>query len=357
MKIARIVLIGLAALFLLTPCSNAQQVSSVFSFVQKLEPAISGAAAGILGSKTGKSPTGESNTPATPPTGALSGDKSSADKMRMTTANTTVPPCNLKTATCELQKTADPIPAAYPGVSLDSLGIKLGMSVDAVKKALGRYSHSKPTAEFASMSVAYKTITLSSQIFVSSLTAEDGKGGSMAIYFGGPATGNIAVEIDRIIVFPDVKSAPTMDEIYAALDKKYGPVTKTPLSPTKYFRLWVFGKKHLLPSCPKASDDFCDAVTGPYNPFGSERYDPSLNDYYSSAHLVRRSFYLRGNYVAIEANLASSGQDSSRIYKIDLQLSNQANEAISFNEALKQLQAAVVVAYKKEMHPEAAPKL
>lgn len=255
-----------------------------------------------------------------------------------------------------VKQTVKPLQYAYPGVSLDILGLKLGMTPDQVEKVLAAYSHDKPTITMAKMGVTYKDVTETSQSFISEIAVAKNSNDKIAVYFGSPATGNEAVSINRTITFPDEKTAPTAGVLIKALEKKYGTPTKTPALPILTFMQWDFGQHSLRASCQKASDDYCDAVGGPYNPWGySLNYDPKYDDYYSPGHLNRKS-YAYGNYVYIEASLGNNTSASDRLGQIQLSLSDQADEAITFNAALKQLQAAAVAAYDKEK-PGAAPKL
>lgn len=254
-----------------------------------------------------------------------------------------------------IKQTAKPLEYTYPGVSLDILGLKLGMTLGQVEKTIAGYSKNKPTLTSANMSMTYKTVTVASQNFTSKLVVQKDGQNSITVYFGSPATGNRVVHIDRVMYFPDTKTAPTIKVLNAALDKKYGPPTKTELSPTKLYRLWDFGRHKLRASCPKSDDAFCEAVSYGYGAWGDQRYDPHENSYYSPAHLYRKS-YAFGNYVNVAANISAAGDDSSRVRKVLLSLSDQADEAITYDQALKQLQAAAIAAYNKET-PGAAPKL
>jgi hypothetical protein len=64
-----------------------------------------------------------------------------------------------------------------------------------------------------------------------------------------------------------------------------------------------------------------------------------------------------GDYVTLQADLEISNQDPSRMSKLTMFLSDEADKAISCNAISKQIHAAAVAAYKKESTPGAAPKL
>lgn len=258
-----------------------------------------------------------------------------------------------------IKQTVKPLQYAYPGVSLDILGLKLGMTPDQVEKALAAYSHNKPTITMAKVQVSYKDVTETSQSFISEIAVAKVKDSNdnIAVYFGSPATGNEAISINRNIDFPNEKTAPTAGVMIKALEKKYGgTITKAPELPVLTFMQWDFDRHNIRTSCPKSSDDYCEADGGPYDPWGYNlNYDPKYDDYYSPARVFRKS-YAFGNYVYIEANLGNNTSASDRLGQISLSLSDQADEAITFNAALKQLQTAAVAAYDKEK-PGAAPKL
>ncbi len=239
-----------------------------------------------------------------------------------------------------IKKTANPIAVAYPGVSIDILGVKPGMSVDAVKKVLIANYHSQPTSTSALTSMTYRTVNVSSQTYVTSLKVQDKHGGSMTVYFGGPATGNTVVEVDRVLVFPDVKKAPTVAAVRAALDKKYGPESWT-TAHGAYIK-WAFGKSGHTRSC--SNGWICEAG-GSFNPdpLDCARYKREMSS---------------GDYVTVQADLSTSGQDSSRLYNLTMYLSDEADKAISCNAISKQIHAAAIAAYKKESAtPGTVPKL
>lgn len=248
-----------------------------------------------------------------------------------------------------IKQTAQPKAFSYPGVSLDVYGLKLGMSEGALKKTISSFSNYKldPQVKTTFLQVKYKTVSMASQTFSLSMTAKDKNGGSITVFFGTPATGSKAVGIDRTLVFPNVKDAPTMKQIYAALSRKYGPVTKTELSSTKDLRLWVFQKSGLLASCP-TEDAYCN--------FAGQGYTPSIT-FYMGPLFHHKQSYSDGNQVLIVANLASASEDSSRISKLVMIMSNESDKYISESSAWKQINAAAVAAYKKGQVKVATPKL
>ena len=237
---------------------------------------------------------------------------------------------------------ANPIEPSYPGVSLDVLGVKPGMSLDAARKVLIANYHSKPTSQSGQLSLTYKSVNMTSQPFVTSLTVSDKQGGSMTVYFGTSATGNKVVEVDRVLVFPDPKSAPTVAAVRAALDKKYGPETKTELDEYEDWLFWSFGKTGHASSCSKKRQ--CDFANGAPQCSGS-------------TYAIYNKEMSSGDYVYIQVGLSKSGQDTSRSSKLTIFLSDQADKYISCNAASKQIHAAAVAAYKKESTPGAVPKL
>jgi hypothetical protein len=236
-----------------------------------------------------------------------------------------------------ITKTANLIEPSYPDVSLDILGVKPGMSLDAARKALIANYHVQPASQSASMSLTYRTVNMSSQTYVTSLTVHDKQGGSMKVHFGTPATGNTVVQVDRVIMFPDVKKAPTVAAVRAALDKKYGPESWSDSHGAYLF--WAFDKSGHASPCAK--NHSCGAGDG----CGS-----------ASAAIYKREL-ASGDYVYIQVDVGSSGEDPSRMYSLTIYLNNEADKAISCNAASRQINAAAVAAYKKESTPGAAPKL
>ncbi|HYW76795.1 MAG TPA: hypothetical protein VFA48_09240 [Gammaproteobacteria bacterium] len=260
---------------------------------------------------------------------------------------------NNSTMTVTIKQTAKPFVYQYPGVSLDILGLKLGMSVQQAEKVLAAYSKNKPMIFKKSLLLSYKTVRVSSQNFIWKIAVDNGQSGGITLFFGSPATGNKLLHIDLTMGFPDATKGPTLKATDAALYKKYGPATKTPVSPTDTYIQWVFGQHNLKKSCPYVDDIPCDAVNfgndpGQYAFFG---YD---NDPTADPALYRNS-YAYGNYVDVEAAVHPAGEDASRVGSIYLSLNDQAQQAITSDLSQKQLQTAARAAYAKQT-PGAAPK-
>ena len=256
-------------------------------------------------------------------------------------------------STMTIKQTAKPFVYQYPGVSLDIVGLKLGMSVQQAEKVLAAYSKNKPGISKKSLSMSYRTAKVSSQYFIWRIAVDNGQGGGITLFFGSPATGNKLLHIDRKMVFPEATKAPTLKATDAALYKKYGPATKTPASPTATYIQWVFGQHNLKKSCPKADDSNCEAVNF-FNDPGQFAFFGYANDPTADPTLYRKS-YAFGNYVDVEAQIHSAGADASRVGSIYLSLNDQAEAAITTDLTLKQLQTAARAAYAKET-PGAVPK-
>ncbi len=260
---------------------------------------------------------------------------------------------NNSTMTVTIKQTAKPFVYQYPGVSLDILGLKLGMSVQQAEKVLAAYSKNKPMIFKKSLLLSYKTVRVSSQNFIWKIAVDNGQGGGITLFFGSPATGNKLLHIDLTMDFPDATKAPTLKATDAALYKKYGPATKTPVAPTDTYIQWLFGQHNLKKSCPYVDDIPCGAVNfgndpGEYAFFGYDNDPTAAATYYGKS-------YALGNYVDVEAEIHPAGEDASRVGGIYLSLNDQAQSAITTNLAQKQLQTAALAAYAKQT-PGAAPK-
>ena len=248
-----------------------------------------------------------------------------------------------------ITQTAKPIQFTYPGVSLDILGIKLGMTEADALKIISEDSSYKlnPQVQFSSMFNRKKGISMWSQSFPFSITARDKNGGDIVVYLATPATDNEVVDVELSLVYPNDKNAPTLAGFKAALDKKYGPDTKELISSTGGVMLWVFGEAGHLGSCPKASGMFCD-VSGPGYGAGT---NPTEGALYSN----NRS-YLEGNDVFVEVSYALCSFGPIRISNAQISLSNEADKAISDEAAAKQIAAALVAASAKTPLPTVATK-
>lgn len=250
-----------------------------------------------------------------------------------------------------LKQAVKPIHYAYPGVSLDIIGLKLGMTPQQAEKVLTTYTKASPNIDTGTVEGDYKDVSVTSQKFMSDISVNKSDYDRISISFGGPVFGDRLVSIKRDITFPNPQTAPTLKAVIAALNKKYGATTKTSISPTPSTMLWIFGKNKLKASCSQSDDQYCNAnsqmfdVTGVYTySSGQENPNPEQQS--------RES----GNYVYIEADITAQSSDPSRISELTVFLTDQRGEADTFDATMKQMYAAAVAAYNKNK-PEAPPKL
>jgi hypothetical protein len=229
-------------------------------------------------------------------------------------------------------QTSKPFVASYPGASLDILGIKLGMSVDGVKKVLIAHYHKPPQAQMKTMSVDYKTIFMNSQYYTRSLTFRSQcqqfspkKCDIIWVYFGTPATGNSVIKVTRQLSYHE-GTGPTAQQSYAVLDKKYGPESAPSRTDNGSMLYWVFGKHGHISSCPNK-----DCSCG-----------------YNEMHMVPQQLMSKDEYVCVMASF--SGRDYS------VTIRSPAAEYTDELAATKLVQEVGAAAYKREVQAHAPPK-
>lgn len=232
-----------------------------------------------------------------------------------------------------ITQTAKPIEFSYPGVSLDILGIKPGMSVDAAQMAANSFykSESEPFIPATTWPYSYKSITMFSQKYISrGMKVSRLNRDSLTIQFGSPATGNVVLAVTRVVFF-NQKTAPTVKEMLSALVKKYGPAT----SNDGHGRLsWYFGKNGIIKtfsgtgSCASPGDGLAN----------DENF--TMDD--------DKRFLLQGVDVCIGAEVTSPTLDQSRVELLSITLNSPAEKDLDETQAVKQLRAAAVAAYMKE---------
>ncbi len=232
-----------------------------------------------------------------------------------------------------ITQTAKPIEFAYPGVSLDILGIKPGMSVDAAQKAANSFykSDSTPFVPTDTWPYSYKSVTVFSQKYLSgggesTRLNQD----SLNIHFGSPATGNVVLGVGRVVYFHQ-KTAPKVKEIVAALVKKYGPATS---NDGKGDLVWYFGKGGFLKAF--SGDGSCASPGDTLDT--SERFTLRHD----------QGLLSQGIYVCIGAEVVSQLLDNSRAETLNITINSPAERVLDETQAVKQLRAAAVAAYKKE---------
>lgn len=237
-----------------------------------------------------------------------------------------------------LTKTANPIMPSYPGTSLDILGVKPGMSVNATKAKLKAFYGTKPSVDKGGYYGSAAGLSLKSQpsIWVlrdqkSNADTED----AIIATFSMPTTGVTVVAVDRTIDFKTEKSQPTVKQLFSALDKKYGKETGTKNARSA---AWMFGKKGLLKHCPNG-DSQCRCDT---------QFDPSNPAYFQGE-------VSQNKYFCIVAT-ASGGYDIYHADQLDIKLASPIDMLISAKAAVPQFKAAGIAASKHEATAK-VPKL
>lgn len=258
--------------------------------------------------------------------------------------------------TMTLKKSVAPVPANYPGVSLDILGIKPGMSLQAVEHIMASKYKSKPSATSGKADFVYKSIDMNSQPFVTDLSGGNNED-SIDVSLGTPATGNTVVGVSRVLQFSEnPKTEPTLKAVYAALDKKYGPETP----PSRYWTgngieiTWVFGEHGMRKSCTRSSC-YCPSST-----FTAPNWQTLLAPNEPSQDQGKDA-YSEGTYACVVADISTTSGDpthlNDRVSQLNVNVDDPADKVLTIKEAGKQLRAAALAAYQKEAKPEKVPNL
>lgn len=237
----------------------------------------------------------------------------------------------------KLKKTASPLPlpVTHPGVSLEINGIMLGMSQKPVMDVLAAKKYKQYTRRNTVASYTYKDVSAQSQSFLYELDA-NGTIDSVTVYFGTPATGQTVIGISRAIQFFDNSNTePTIKQVIAALDQKYGPVhVHSPTyDPSMY---WLYGKNGLQKKCKTVGCPCQPAFGlpgGSLNPF-SVAVPP------------------KGQYVCLSARIQDSMSKNGYAHQLNLDLGDSAETVFTSMEAFKQLRAKAVSSYKEITKPK-----
>jgi len=241
----------------------------------------------------------------------------------------------------QLVKTADLTARIYDGDSIDILGIKIGMTPDQVRTIIATEYGVPPVEEQTSISITYKSITVTTQSYLDTLKAQKpGNADQISVSFGNPATGNTVVGVSRHLVFADPLTAPKITALYAQLDAKYGPESvpkPISFSPDLFVVKWAFNASGHI-KCPF---DLCITANDTYAPGNMTEYQRTV---------------ATGQHVVVQAGLFPYATDSSRASRLEIAIDDQASKARSSQEALTQLQAAGEKAYATAK-PQEAPKL
>lgn len=247
-----------------------------------------------------------------------------------------------------MKQTAEPVQTTYPGLSLDILGIKPGMSVDATKAVLASFYGTAPNVNTITWSGGYNGIQMTAQPTVRTMSGVKSTNDitdSTNVTFGAPSTGTTVVSVYRQIAFNTAKSQPTLDQTFAALEKKYGKESQPRTKADTYAvtASWVFGKSgHLLNTCP-----------GLGNSSNRQCYCPTDFD---AGNVKPFEFLLAQNkYLCILTVMSVSTEDTNRVTGITIAIASPIDMLISAKAAIQQFQAAAIAASKSEK-PAKLPK-
>lgn len=270
------------------------------------------------------------------------GPNTSTQTSNQSTSSSATKPAGVPRFT--LIKTANPVIPSYPGLSVDILGIKPGMSVKAVEAAL-RAAYPKlnpqgqpnPSIDWATTSVpSGGPVPLQSQRYVGDMSASK-PNDHIQIYFGTPTTGNTVVSVTRQIQFPTKRSEPTLKQILSALDKKYGRETVPSRDRSSEGELvnWDYGKAGHLKRCPAginngAGECMCRVQFDPWTPATTEPF-------------IKQDF----DFCIVTA--ISLGYNKYHVKSVGFILGGPVDMAIDAKSFHKQVKAAQVAASKHEV--------
>ena len=242
-----------------------------------------------------------------------------------------------------LQKTADPVSTRYPGTSLDVLGIRPGMNVDAVKRQLISFYKSAPRSTTDTVALDYRNIIVAtSQPYISSLTDHNKSGtDQITVQFGNEATGDTVISVERTLTF-SADTGPKFNGIRTALEKKYGVPTTSGGADQP---IWLFGQNDRLKSCPRTG---CSCSADLVRETGSS-LATEIDD---AKEVVSTS-----GHACVEATISRLLSDNLRASQLVVLLSDPADVLLNAQEARRQMYAAAVADYKKIVKPEKVPTL
>jgi len=234
-----------------------------------------------------------------------------------------------------LVQSSPPIKHSYPGVAIDVLGVETGMTVKEVE-AIVRKEYGVEPQEF-SQTMGNGIFT--SQPYTVRLTAtKPDFTDSIEIYFGTPATGNVAVNVVRTLLFQDILKAPPILSLISQMDQKYGAESST-WKATQPFHFWVFDKtSHVL-----CQNNFC----------------PMVNIGFSTGFEIGNAapyqeIVAKHNDLMIRSMFTVFSSDNSRAASLVIAIDDSANKLLNSQETMKQLAAATD---KAKQGPAVAPKL
>ena len=224
------------------------------------------------------------------------------------------PSANAQNSTYTLVQTAKPIPASYPGVNANILGLRIGMTVSQAETIAAKTFPGSKSQEFKSaVSINYPGGLASSQSYVSRVDLRSGPFDSLRLYFTNPATGNVLYGMTASIDYPDVSKAPLMTALGARLVKEYGPGSEGSYT-------WNFGKRS-LDKCLLVGCQPVNIGTGP--------------------------FYNPGVVLEIYASLSPSKMDGAKVGSITMGMQDYQLQTESVNAADKQIKALATAYYDK----------
>ena len=244
-----------------------------------------------------------------------------------------------------LVKSAKSPSRAYINAAIDTLGVRLGMTLGEVKNAIKGFG-GKPHVDEMSLVAQYRDVSVSSQNFPKSLIAarfdkNAGISETVTVSFSTPAIGSTVMSIDRTFLFINSLTAPKVEDVVKQLRSKYGQMSVSKMmewNPTSRNGYWVYDEKALM-TC---INNFC-----PFTVSGTNKLGVTL-----AKKAIEKNAHLQ-----IEVFIAIDTHDLDRVSSMHITLVDNDAIVLSHDEAAKQIEVAAIANYKRRSTPQAAPKL
>ena len=225
-----------------------------------------------------------------------------------------------------LVKTADPVRHSYPGVDLAVDGVELGMSPQEAKARIEAAQKARSKITEASKPIGNDDGSLTSQAYVSRLSAELSADRSIIVQFGTPATGTPAISVEQTTDFRSGgEPPPTIEQLLKNLDAKFGKESSTTRMTHDHFvyGMWLFDAKSVV-SCD-APNNGCEVASPSLNPSGLHRAEASLG---------------RGYQVIVTAMVSFAESNPSVVKSYTVTIEDITNKVSTLTEMNKQFETA-----------------
>lgn len=248
-----------------------------------------------------------------------------------------------------LTQTAEPVRYSFADRALDVLGIRPGDSIEQVRQVLERdFDVSTLEERKTAVSYTYKSVAVRSQEFTESVHAEkhgESTHDRISVTFGTPSTNNSVIGVWRKIEFKNPLKAPLLEDVVKSMRQKHGQASGERGSSIGT-SVWIFNDNGIT-------------VCRQYGCFDGDGFGGSFASWAETSPMRMQDYREKSNSgidLVLHAQVIPSRSDPSRVWIVEIVLVDYKNRALTYEQAVDQLNDGAQRVYEVTSKPTQAPK-